>query len=133
MRIRLTIFATAAFLLLAGSSRAACVNKFTQRTNGSLHAVTLLTGKLTFQSARELAAAIREGKTAPLEWVDPSGKRIAKQFGELKVVRPMPVACDDNASGVIMIAVFPGAQPPQKKIFIKLDANKTVAFDEQVQ
>lgn len=131
MLTRLTIVAAAAFLLLSGSAGAACVNKFTQRTDGPRHVVTMLTGKLTFESARALAAAIREGKTAPLEWVDRSGKSIARQFGDLKIVRPMPVACDGNSSGVIMIAVFPSAQPPAKKMIIKLDANNVIAFDEQ--
>jgi hypothetical protein len=130
MRIRLSLLACALLLAAAGSP-AACVNKFTQRADGPRHIVTFLTGKLTFQGAQALASAIREGKAAPLEWVDSSGKKIATQFGELKIVRPMPVGCDGNASGVIMIAVFPAARPPSRKMFVKLDSNNVIAFDEQ--
>ena len=85
-----------AILALASAADAACVNKFTRRAEGARNIVTLLTGKLTFQAAKALATAIHEGKASPLEWVDPSGKSIAKQFGELRVVRPMPVGCDGN-------------------------------------
>ncbi len=132
MRIRLSLL-ICVVILAAGRTDAACVNKFTQRADGPRHIVTLLTGKLTFQTARVLAAAIRDGKAAPLEWVDSSGKAIARQFGELKVVRPMPVSCDGNSSGVIMIAVFPAAQPPTRKMLVKLDANNVIAFEEQAQ
>lgn len=132
MRIRLTLL-VCALVLLAGGARAACVNKFTRRADGPRHIVTFLTGKLTFQGAQALAAAIRDHKAAPLEWVDSSGKSIARQFGELKVVRPMPVGCDGNPSGVVMIAVFPSAQPPSRKMLVKLDANNVVAFDEQTE
>jgi hypothetical protein len=130
MRIRFSL-AVCLLIFVAGRSGAACVNKFTSRVDGPRHIVTLLTGKLTFQTARMLAAAIRDGKAAPLEWVDASGKSIARQFGELKVVRPMPVSCDGNSSGVIMIAVFPAVQTPTHKMFVKFDANNVVAFDEQ--
>ena len=107
--MRTTITATALFigLLTAPVLRADCVNRFTKRSEGARHYVTFLTGKLTFQTAQELAAAIREGKSAPLEWLDHSGKSIAKQFGDLRIVRPMPGGCDGNQSGVIMIAIFP--------------------------
>ena len=132
MRIRLSLL-VCAVILVAGRSNAACVNKFTQRVDGPRHIVTFLTGKLTFQSARALASAIRDGKAAPLEWVDSSGRSIARQFGDLKVVRPMPVGCDGNPSGVIMIAVFPAAQPPSRKMLVKIDANNVVAFDEQAE
>lgn len=130
MRIRLSL-AVCLLILVAGRSGAVCVNKFTSRVEGPRHIVTFLTGKLTFQSAQALAVAIRDGKAAPLEWVDSSGKLIARQFGELKVIRPMPVSCDGNASGVIMMAVFPTAQQPSRKMFVKLDANNVVAFDQQ--
>ena len=130
MRIRLSL-AVCLLIFVAGRSSAACVNKFTSRVDGPRHIVTFLTGKLTFQSARVLAAAIRDGKAAPLEWVDSSGKSIARQFGDLKVVRPMPVSCDGNSSGVIMIAVFPAVQSPSRKMLVKFDANNIVEFDQQ--
>ena len=132
MNIRLTLL-VCVLVLVAGGANAACVNKFTSRTDGPRHIVTFLTGKLTFQSALALAAAIRDHKAAPLEWVDSSGKSIARQFGDLKIVRPMPVGCDDNTSGVIMIAVFPSAQPPSHKMLVKLGGNNVIAFDEQAE
>lgn len=132
MRIRLSVL-VCAVILVAGRSDAACVNKFTRRVDGGRHIVTFLTGKLTFQGARALASAIRDGKAAPLEWVDSSGKRIARQFGDLRIVRPMPVGCDGNPSGVIMIAMFPAAQPPSRKMFVKIDGNNVVEFDEQAE
>ena len=130
MRIRLSLLICAA-ILVAGRSSADCVNKFTRRDDGPRRVVTFLTGKLTFESAQALAAAIRDHKAAPLEWVDATGKSIARQFGELKVVRPMPVGCDGNSSGVIMIAVFPSAQAPTRKMFVKVDAKNVIEFDEQ--
>lgn len=95
--------------------------------------MTLLTGKLSYQDAQALASAIRDGKAAPIEWVDAAGKTLAKQFGELRIVRPMPVACEANASGVIMVATFASVQVPGKKIFVKFSPNVVVEFDEQAQ
>jgi len=92
--------------------------------------VTLLTGKLTFADAQALAAAIRDRKAAPIEWVDGNGATVAKQFGELKIVRPMPVACDSNPSGVVMIATFATVQTPGKRILVKFDPKLTVEFDQ---
>jgi hypothetical protein len=123
---------TLAFILLASSSaRAACVNKFTHRDQGPRHAITLLTGKLSFQNAQALAAAIKDGKAPPLEWLSDTGKTIAKSFGELKVVRPMPVGCEGNSSGVILIVTFAAVRKPENKIIIKFDANTVVTFEEQ--
>jgi hypothetical protein len=134
MRTRILIALMAmTFTAFAAGADGACVNKFTRRADGARHVITFLTGKMTFHDAQVLAAAIRDGKSAPLEWVDGSGKSIAKQFGELKVIRPMPVSCENNSSGVIMIAVFPSAQPPVKKMIVKMDASNTIAFDEQAE
>lgn len=132
MRIRLSL-AVCLLVLVAGRSGAACVNKFTSRVDGARHVVTLLTGKLTFQGAQALAAAIRDGKAKPIEWVDSSGKSIARQFGDLKVIRPMPVGCDGNPSGVIMIAVFPAVQPTSRTMYVKLNPNNVVEFDQQAE
>ncbi len=93
--------------------------------------MTLLTGKLSYQNAQELAAAIRDGKSAPIEWVESNGTVIAKQFGDLKIIRPMPVACDDNPSGVIMMTTFATVQSPGKKIYVKFGPKIIVEFDEQ--
>lgn len=118
-------------LLAAESATAACVNRFVTRKEKSQQVVTLLTGKLTFQEAQELAAKIKAGQSPRLEWVDDNGKAISKMVGELKVVRPMPVGCDGKSSGVVVVASFLAVQPPSKKMNVKLDANTTVTFEEQ--
>ena len=118
-------------LLAAQAASAACVNRFVSRAEGPRQVLTLLTGKLTFQEAQALAKAIRANQAPPLEWVGDSGKAIAKQFGEMKVVRPMPVGCDGKTSGVVVIVTFPTTIKPAKKINIKLAADTTVAFEQQ--
>jgi opacity protein-like surface antigen len=114
-------------LCASSASAAVCVNRFVNRTSGQLQVVTLLTGKYTFQEAQAMA------KTAKLEWVDDAGKAIARQFGELKVVRPMPVGCDGKTSGVVLIAQFGTSRPPSKKMLVKFDANTTVEFEQQAE
>jgi len=119
-------------LLLAHLAQAAvCVNRFVGRREGPRQVITLLTGKLTFQEAQQLAKAIQTKQSPPLEWVDDGGKPIAKQMGALSVVRPMPVGCDGKTSGVVMIVTFQTLSTPSKKMNVKLDANTTVAFDQQ--
>ena len=128
------IAVTALCLALARNATPAdCMNKFLNRSQGSQQSVTLLTGKLTYQEAYALAKAIKEGQAPPVEWISASGKLIAKQHGDLKVVRPMPVGCDGKTSGVIMVATFMSVQKPIRKMSVKLDANTTVAFEEQAQ
>ncbi len=133
MRRSVLVLVTLASLYSATDLSAACVNKFTFRTEGVMQTVTFLTGKLTFQNAQALASAIRERKSPPLEWVDDNGKVIAKEYGELRVVRPMPVSCDANPSGVVMIAVFATVQQPSKKLSLKIDPNTTIAFELQAK
>lgn len=130
MKIRLAISALAC-LLAANVASAACVNRFVSRQEPPRQIVTLLTGKLTFQEAQTLAAAIHNKQAAPLEWVTDDGKVIAKQFGDLKVVRPMPVGCDGKTSGVVMIVNFATSASPSKKMLVKLSSDTTVAFDQQ--
>jgi len=114
------------------ASAAMCVNKFLSRSEGAAkQIVTLLTGKLTFQEAQDLAKAITAKSAPPLEWVDDKGKTISRQFGDLKVVRPMPVGCDGKTSGVVLIATFQTLSQPSGKMMVKLDANTTVSFEEQ--
>ena len=117
--------------IAATNASAACVNRFVVRTERPRQIVTLLTGKLTFQEAQDLAAAIQSRKAPPLEWVAQDGKSIAKQFGELKIMRPMPVGCDGKSSGVVMVATFAAATKPEKQMLLKLNANMTVAFEQQ--
>ena len=120
------VFAVAiAAVLSAQSSYAACVNRFVTRSERQQQVVTLLTGKYTFEEAKAMA------KNAKLEWVNDSGKTIARQIGELKVVRPMPVGCDGKSSGVVMIASFGTLASPSKKMLVKFDATTTVAFEQQ--
>jgi hypothetical protein len=132
MKIRLAATALSC-LLAANVASAACVNRFVSRAERPRQVVTLLTGKLTFQEAQALSAAIQKQTSPPLEWVDDKGKAIAKQFGELKVVRPMPVGCDGKTSGVVMIVAFATFSSPEKKMLVKLDPNTTVAFDQQAE
>lgn len=125
------ILAALVSLSLASSVSAACVNRFVARTEGSRQVVTLLTGKLTFQEAQVLAQAIQKKQSPPVEWVGPDGRSVARQFGELKVVRPMPVGCDDKTSGVVVVVTFVSGRPPSKKMFVKLNPQTTVEFEEQ--
>lgn len=118
-------------LLAANTASAACLNRFVARTDYPRQIVTLLTGKLTFQEAQALAAAIQKKQAPGLEWVTEEGKLVARQFGDLKVVRPMPVGCDGKPSGVVMVATFGAAVPPSKKMFVKLNPDTTVVFDQQ--
>lgn len=119
--------------LLPVSARAACVNRFVSRADRQLQVVTLLTGKITFQEAQALAKDIQARKAPPLEWVDDAGKVIARQFGELKVVRPMPVGCDGRTSGVVVIATFATGSSPSKKMNVKLSPDSAVTFEQQAE
>lgn len=131
---RIRILAFAVVLSAAQlASAVECVNRFVSRREGPRQIVTLLTGKLTFQEAQDLAKSIQARKAPPLEWVDDGGKTISKQLGELKIVRPMPVGCDGKSSGVVLIVTFPTAVTPAKKMNVKLNADTTVAFDQQAQ
>lgn len=134
-----TILRNLSLLLLASAlaafapaSRAACMNKFLVRSDGPRQVVTLLTGKLTYQEAQVLAASIQKEHAPPLEWVDDSGRTLAKQFGALQVVRPMPVGCDARSSGVVMITRFGSFRRPSRRINVKFPTI-TVAFEEQTQ
>jgi hypothetical protein len=118
---RILILVLAASILTAEvASSAVCVNRFVVR-------------KERFQEAQVLSKAINEKKSPPLEWVDDSGKTIARQFGDLKVVRPMPVGCDGKTSGVVMIATFVTQNSPAKKMNVKIDPQTLVAFEQQAE
>ncbi len=118
-------------MLIASEASAACVNRFTRRTDGPRQIVTLLTGKMTFQEAQALAEAIQNRRAEPIDWVDDKGRPVGQQYGELKVVRPMPVACDDKESGVIMIVTFATIQVPVRRMNVRLKPDMVVQFDEQ--
>lgn len=129
--MKTTLLSAALALVVAGSASAACVNRFVSRTERPHQVVTLLTGKLTFQEAQALSLAIQKKQAPPIEWLDGNGKTIARQFGELKVVRPMPVGCDGRASGVVIIASFPAANAPVGNMTVKLAPDNVVEFDQQ--
>lgn len=118
-------------LLPAAADAAVCVNKYVQHSGQNRLTLTLLTGQLTFDEAKQLASAIGEGQKAPLEWQSSDGKVIARQFGELKVVRPMPIACDDKPSGVVLQAIFPTQNKPGEVLRVKLDEGLIVNFNAQ--
>ena len=128
MRLPVLLFVS---LLAADAASAACVNRFVSRTHKPNQVVTLLTGKLTFQEAQDLAARIKKSEAPRLEWVNERGQLIAKQNGELKVMRPMPVGCDGKTSGVVMIATFMALHAPEKKMLVKLDPKTIVEFEQQ--
>ena len=130
--MRKIVLAVAAVLMTAFSAQAnVCVNKFLSRPEGPRQVVTLLTGMLTFQEAQALAEAIEKRQAPPLEWLDDGGRTIARQFGGLKVVRPMPVGCNGKPSGVIVIADFATVQKPSKRMNVKLGPDTLVEFTEQ--
>jgi hypothetical protein len=121
-----------ALCLFTPVASAACMNRFVSRTERPRQIVTLLTGKLTFQEAQELAKAISAKQSAPIEWVDDSGKSLAKQFGDLKVVRPMPVGCDGRTSGVVLVVAFSTGNVPTKKMNVKIK-DETVVFEQSAE
>jgi hypothetical protein len=127
----LTLTLSLATLLMPHTASAACMNKFVNRPEGSKQVVTLLTGKFTFEEAKALAAAINAGTAPPVEWLNESGRSVARQAGPIKVVRPMPVGCDGKASGVVVVVTFLNQQSPKAKLQLKLGASDTVTFDEQ--
>jgi hypothetical protein len=133
MKIARLFLALSFVVLGAQAASAECVNRFVYRTERPFQIVTLLTGKLTFQEAQALAAAIQKKQAPALEWINEAGKPIAKQYGDLKVVRPMPVGCDGKTSGVVLVAQFGSAVTPAKKMLVKLNADTTVAFEEQAK
>lgn len=125
--IAVAVFACAVLSALPAS--AACMNKYALRSDGPRRVFTLLTGKLTFPEAQELARAIRDKKSPGLEWVSEKGKSIGIQHGDLKVIRPMPVGCDGRKSGVVMNVTFNTVMNPAKKVSIKLGADRIVDFE----
>ena len=108
------------------------MNKYVAQKNANNKlTMTLLTGMLNFNDAKALAAAIESGEHAPLSWVTDDGKVIANQLGELKVVRPMPVSCEEKTSGVVVQASFLTVRTPGKIVRIVIDPGKTIAFEAQ--
>lgn len=121
-------------LLLVGAAHgasAACVNKYISQREASKYVLTILTGKLSYQEAYELAQSVNSHAAAPAEWVDDKGRTISKQVGDLKVVRPMPVSCDGKSTGVVLTTSFLAGRPIGGTIYIKFDDKNTVALEQQ--
>jgi len=110
---------------------AACINRYIVQKDRAKYVLTVLTGRISYPEAYELAQAVNNHTAPPPEWVDDKGKTIARHFGEMKVIRPMPVSCDDKSSGVVLTLTFLVTRPPSGRIHIKFSANTTVALDEQ--
>lgn len=124
--------AVALILLSDIASAAPCINRFVQRRESAGRwVITLLTGHLTFQEAQTLSREIDAKRAAPVEWVDAKGNALATQFGPMRVMRPMPVACDTKPSGVIVVVTFLAARPPLDKMIVKFTPNNVVEFEEQ--
>jgi hypothetical protein len=118
-------------LLAALPLEAACINKYVVRADGNKRTFTLLTGMMNFQEAQELATAIAERKSPPVVWVDAGGKQIAQQLGQIKAVRPMPVACEGKSSGVVISLTVLSARQPQDNVLIQLKPDLIVEFEKQ--
>jgi hypothetical protein len=122
-------------IVVIGASRAAsaaCMNKYiAQKEEGSKYLVTILTGKLSYPEAYDIARAVNDRTAAPPEWVDDRGKTILKHFGEMKVIRPMPVACDGKSSGVVLTLNFLAPRPPSGRIHMKFDEKTVIELDQQ--
>ncbi len=120
---RLIPLAVIILLSFSQLSASVCVNRFLARSDGARQVVTLLTGKVTYQEAQGLTRT-------SVEWVDEKGNKVADAV-EIKILRPMPVACDGKASGVVMLATFLSVHPPSKIMFVKLGGSAPVEFTEQ--
>jgi hypothetical protein len=130
-RLALPLLCTTIVLATTPLSAATCMNKFLRRSEGQKQVITFLTGKLTYEEAKTVAQAIAKHQAEPFQWVDEKGKVLAKNFGPLQVVRPMPVGCDGKTSGVVLMATFMSVTPPSKKMLVRIDPSTTVDFAEQ--
>jgi len=124
------VLLSVAMMFLSESVHAACMNKYVARAEGNKKILTLLTGKLTFAEAQELAKAVSAKSRPPLAWVDEGGKTIAESSA-VEAVRPMPVACDDKPSGSVINVTFLTFATPGKGLMIKFSEDLIVYFDEQ--
>jgi hypothetical protein len=130
LKIRL-LFTLLLALTIGRAASAACTNKYIAQKDGARYILTILTGKLSYPEAYSLAIRVNNRTAPPPAWVDEKGKTIAKHIGELKIIRPMPVACDDKTSGVVLTTNFLVARPPSGRIYIKFSDTTTVLLQEQ--
>src|SRR5580765_5736342 len=97
-------------MFAAHGAMAACMNKYIAQRDGSKYTLTILTGKISYTEAYEIAQLAGKNPSVMPEWVDEKGRTITKAM-EMKVIRPMPVACDDKPMGVVVSATFLVARP----------------------
>ena len=127
---RAAVIASALFALTAASAEASCVNKYVSSQQGVKVSLTLLTGKLTFQEAKELAKAINDNKAQPVEWLDAKGAVVARS-SSVDAVRPMPVGCDGKSSGSVLSVVFLRNAPPAGPLTLRITGENVVTFEQQ--
>jgi hypothetical protein len=131
-RLRLRHLSVLLFVTaVADAASAACVNKYIAQRDGSRYILTVLTGKLSYPEAYSLAVKVNNHTVPPPAWVDEKGKTIAKHIGEFKIIRPMPVACDERTSGVVLSTNFLSTRAPAGRIYIKFDDTTTIALEQQ--
>jgi hypothetical protein len=132
MRQAILTTIAACMIFVTGASYAqACVNRYVVRTEGNNKKIfTFLTGKVTFPEAQELVKKFADKSLQPVEWVDDSGKTIARAT-TFEAVRPMPVACDGKPSGSVINVMFLTFAPPGKGVTIKFPDDMLVYFEEQ--
>ena len=117
-------------MFAAHGAMAACMNKYIAQRDGSKYTLTILTGKISYAEAYELAQTASKSPALLPEWVDEKGKMITRAL-DMKVIRPMPVACDDKPMGVVISTTFLVARPLNGKIYLKFDDKNTVALEQQ--
>jgi hypothetical protein len=127
--LKIRILAVVLTILAAHSAIAACLNRYVAQRDGAKNTVTILTGRITYTEAFERVQAVSNGAAAP-EWVDENGKTIMKLVN-LKVIRPMPVSCDEKTTGVVLSTTFLSPRAVTGRIYIKFDEKNTVALDQQ--
>jgi hypothetical protein len=127
---RAALIAALAVALPAINAEASCVNKYVSTQQGVKVSLTLLTGKLTFQEAKDLAKAINDKKAPQLEWLDAKGTVVARS-SSVDAVRPMPVGCDGKSSGSVLSVVFLRNAPPAGPLTLRLAADNVVTFEQQ--
>jgi len=121
---------TALVILAAHGATAACMNKYTSQRDGSKSTLTILTGRISYTEAYQLAQAMSKHMASPPEWVDEKGRTIMK-LADLKVIRPMPVSCDDKPTGVVLSTAFLSPREVTGTIYIKFDEKNTIALEQQ--
>ena len=130
MKIRI-VFA-ALVMLAAHGATAACMNKYVAQRDGSKSTLTILTGRISYTEARVLAQAMNGHGAAAPELVDENGRTIMK-LADLKVIRPMPVSCDEKPSGVVLSTAILSPRQVSGTIYIKFDERNTIALEQQVR